>query len=72
MKQGRIYKNEWGRFQLENDSCYWTCGDRMQIYDDEERVWVEGRVEHGESSYYWTNDEYDIALFNGMEGRSMQ
>lgn len=69
MRQGKIYKNIGGRYQLENDSYYWTCGDAMIIYDATEGKWMDGRVEHGDLDYYWTNDEYEIPLYNGLEVR---
>lgn len=65
MKQGRLYKNTRGRYQLENSSYYWTSGDAMTIYDDE-LGWVEGRVEYGDTDYYWTNDEWSISLHDGL------
>lgn len=66
MRQGRIYKNDQGRYQLENDSWYWTCGDAMQVYDEELGQWIDGRVEHGDFDYYWTNDKDTVCLCNGM------
>ena len=66
MRQGKVYKNEQGRFQLENDSWYWTSGDVMQIYDEELKQWLDGRVEHNGDDYYWTDDECFIHLYNGM------
>ncbi|MGL5381795.1 DUF5348 domain-containing protein [Clostridium sp.] len=69
MRQGKIYKNEQGRYQLENDSYYWTCGDSMLVYDEDEEQWLNGRVEYGDRDYYWTNDDYDVPLYNGLEVR---
>ena len=70
MKEGNIYKNEQGRFQFERDNhCYWTCGDKMTIYEAETDTWLNGRVEHGRKDYYWTNDEIDIPLRNGLRVR---
>lgn len=72
MRQGKIYKNASGRYQLENDTYYWTCGDTMTIYDEDEEEWVDGRVEHGNFDYYWTNNDYDIPLYNGLEVRILE
>lgn len=69
MRQGKIYKNPHGRYQLENDSYYWTSGDAMTIYDTDLEQWLDGRVEHGDIDYYWTNDKETICLHNGTEVR---
>ena len=69
MKQGKIYKNSQGRYQLEGDTYYWTCGDYMELYDEEQGEWLTGRVEHGEFDYYWTNDVDTMSLHNGMIAR---
>lgn len=66
MRQGRLYKNTSGRYQLENDTYYWTSGDAMQVYDNDLGEWLQGRVEYGDIDYYWTNDKDTKCLFNGM------
>lgn len=66
MKEGKLYKNSSGRYQLKGDSLYFTCGDTMQTYNEDEGKWIRGRVEHGDFDYYWTNDDYDIPLQEGM------
>lgn len=38
----------------------------MQIYDELQGEWIEGRVEHGARDYYWTNDDFDMELYKGL------
>lgn len=42
MKEGILRKNQQGRYALE-DGYYWTCGDYIELYYDDE--WLKGRVE---------------------------
>lgn len=69
MREGKIYKNTSERYQLENDTYYWTSGDSMTVYDTDINQWLDGRVEYGDMDYYWTNDVDTMALYNGLEVR---
>lgn len=62
MHQGNIYRNEQGRFALD-DGYYWTCGDAMELFYDNE--WLKGRIEYS-TDYYFTDDDCIIYLANGM------
>lgn len=68
MHQGTIYKNQQGRFTLD-DGYYWTCGDAMELYYDDE--WLNGRVEaDSRGEYYFTDDDCIIYLQNGILARA--
>ncbi|MEG2338161.1 MAG: DUF5348 domain-containing protein [Clostridium sp.] len=62
MHEGRIFKNQAGRYALE-DGFYWTSGDAMELFYDGE--WLKGRVEHS-TDYYFTDDDCTIPLETGM------
>ena len=66
MRVGHLRENSYGRYALE-DGYYWTCGDSMEIYVDDEEIWLEGRVEADSSGrYYFTDDDCVIYLHNGL------
>lgn len=66
MHEGRLNKRNDGRYGL-TDGYYWTCGDYMELYEDEEGKWLKGRVEADLSGrYYFTDEDCIIYLHNGL------
>lgn len=52
-KQGRLVKNETGRYCLDTDcDIYYTSSSLIEFYNEEEEKWVISRVEHGKADYY--------------------
>lgn len=67
MKEGVLRKNQQGRYSLE-DGYYWTCGDYMELYYDDE--WLKGRVEaDSRGEYYFTDEDCTVYLHNGLLAR---
>ena len=49
MKQGKLYKNEFGKFEI--DEWHWfSCGSRIELLLCD--VWVCTRIEHDGNDYY--------------------
>lgn len=73
VKEGRLIKLSNGRFELCNIEL--TCGSSLEIYDDEEKEWVHGRVEHtrsdGQEGYYFYGGNKPF-LHEGMKARKRE
>lgn len=66
MKQGILYKNEAGYYALD-EATYWTGGEPIVIFDEDENDWLEGKVEKEEfGEYYFTNGFLVAYLYEGM------
>ena len=63
MHEGRLIKRSDGRYALD-DGWYWTCGDYMELYYDNE--WLVGRVEYSTGYYFTDGDCIEIPLEFGM------
>ena len=63
-----------GRYETDDESCYFTSGSSIEVYIDNEIGWCTGRVEcrheDNRAIYYFLNDDDDnIDLFEGMKIR---
>lgn len=60
MKRVKLFENSLGRFEtFYNDKQYstLTCGNRLYLFDEEDKL-VLGRVEHNSKyGYYWVSDD---------------
>lgn len=51
-KEGRLVKNETGRYCLDSDcDIYYTSSSLIEFYDEEEEKWVISRVEYSDDYY---------------------
>jgi hypothetical protein len=67
--EGHIYENSRGRFELKDNE--FTCGCPIEIYDEEEKEWYTGRVEHTTEKgyYFYCSDMGNPSLNEGMRVR---
>ena len=59
---GLLKPNSEGRYSL-SDGYYWTSGDSIEIFYDEE--WLHGTIEynHEYKDYYFRNDDEGIYVY---------
>lgn len=63
-----------GRYETDDESCYFTSGSSIEVYINNEIGWCIGRVEcrheDNRAIYYFLNhDDKNIDLFEGMKIR---
>lgn len=49
---GKVYKNDLGRYQFDNSSIYLTSGELVELYVPEEQQYVKTTITHSEDDYY--------------------
>lgn len=76
MNEGYLQKRQDGRFQLEdaagNYLTYFTSGDPIEVFDEDEEVWTSGIVEYNHSweNYCLCTDYHGpLKLYNGDKVR---
>ena len=63
----RFYKNKSGRYEAEDGSIYFTCGQPVRYFDENLEMWKDGRVEHNGKDYYvYLNNGEKIDLYLGV------
>lgn len=69
MEECILYRNQEGYFAL-NDTIYWTGGEPITIYDEDDMEWLEGTVEKDEfGEYYFTNGFLVVYLYEGLPAK---
>ncbi|MBW6408793.1 DUF5348 domain-containing protein [Clostridium weizhouense] len=70
MKSGILKHNKSGRYEIDN-SVYFTSGDSIEIFKDNE--WIKGRIEysHDELDYYFINESKGLYIYflTGLKAR---
>lgn len=75
MKTGVLRLRTDERFEVINSDyeyiTYLTCGDPLELYDDSNRKWIKGRVEHkwNEGYYFLADDGRNISLYENYKVR---
>ena len=72
MVKGRLFINAQERYQIEGTSHYFTCGDTIQLFDEDTLEWLIGRIEHHyDYGYYaivtvkgWCGVEFKEEIYN--------
>lgn len=63
----RFYKNRSGRYEAQDGSIYFTCGQTMKYLDENMNLWKTGRIEHNGKDYYvFLNNGEKIELYQGV------
>lgn len=66
MKQGILFKNSQGYFALDEET-YWTGGEAIIIFEEDDQEWLEGKVEKDEfGEYYFTDGFLVVYLYEGL------
>ena len=69
MEECILYRNEKGYFAL-SDKIYFTGGESITIYDEDDGEWLEGTVEKDEfGEYYFTNGFLVVYLYEGLPAK---
>lgn len=50
--EGHLTKNELGRYEIEGTSVYFTSGSPIEVWDEEDEVYIKTRIEHTDGDYY--------------------
>ena len=76
MQEGYLQKNDDGRFELFSESgeylTYFTSGSQIELFDEAEEIWIEGRIEYNQNLndyYFYKNDDTYLKLFIGDKVR---
>lgn len=76
MKEGYLQKNSDGRYELISKNgeylTYFTSGDTIVLFDADEEIWLEGRVEYNhnlQDYYFYKEDGLHLNLYNGDKVR---
>lgn len=51
--KGKLILNQQERCEIEGSRYYFTSGDYIELWDEEEEVWLMGIVEHSFKSGYY-------------------
>lgn len=66
MKEGMLYRNAEGHFALD-EATYWTGGEPISIFEEDDQEWLDGTVEKDEfGEYYFTNGFLVVYLYEGL------
>jgi YHS domain-containing protein len=52
VSEGRLVKNDLGRYEIEGTDYYFTSGSTIEIWDEEDESYVKTRLEHTNGDYY--------------------
>lgn len=75
MREGFLRLRTDERFEVINNDykyiTYLTSGDSLELYDDSNRKWIKGRVEHkwNEGYYFLADDGRNISLYENYKVR---
>jgi hypothetical protein len=71
MKEGILRHNAQGRYCIEDETCYFTSGDSIELYVDFDcNTWVKGRIEHNGNDYYFIADDgMKVTGLTGIKAR---
>lgn len=58
--QGRLFKNREGRYEIDKCGHYYTSGDNIEAYIEEDEEWIITRVEYKEDYYLVGYEEVNI------------
>ena len=75
MKTGKLRLREDERFEIINSKgeyiTYLTSGDPVELYDENEERWIQGRIEHewDEGYYFLSNNDNAISIYENDKVR---